>query len=925
MVSMPSIPSRGVFPKLLMFSWLVSLSQAQQRWPEKTEGWQKSWFSEGKPSWCQARPGSCVGRRQTYQEPIDIELVDENVLVVARIEEMKGFLDWDGDGDLDFFAAYVDQIHQPTDQWGIDYALGKRHFGFFERLGNNTFRKHQLLEACIDAVEADPSISFYTNVLRFEVADWDGDGSMDLLVATYVNESLTVRWANRSAAMGHGEVRQITIVADDLQPYSGEIIAKFLRKMKAVDWDFDGDTDLTWGARYFERVDPDTVVERVGDENPLNMLGPDMMGASEFSIDGDGHLKIILEVSEQDFKATRASYRSFKRAMDGTFVEQVEHPLQDLWVDGYYSVTSFLADWNSDGLLDLLLWDGEWGSSQRLTYYERTQEGDIAQDSHTTLYDDIEIDDSCWEMHLVDWNGDGFQDVLTYCRNQFQLYQFDGKKLLEVSKAFENVTCDQTCSIAMSDWDRDGDVDVILTSKSGHVHYHEMIDGRLHKEQIQHPLSSLHLIVKEYSVHWRERLFPQPLAVDWDNDGDVDLVLGPPDFRYFERLDNGSLSEWSREESPFFIAFSDDTYMAARVVAWRFLDCDFDGDLDLVRVQQTYSLGTSFHVCEHTDHHALRCDDHILCLGSNLSHFRSEGGPLGPHGRLFGWDFGTARHGQLEVLTVHKNRILQWRAGVCLPIDPCHQKGVCLHGKASCSCIEGYELADCSGCQPHFYSVDMSWGKAHGCEACPGEAGKVCHDRGLCFDDIAAKNASRMATAAQMARGNGSLENAFLVPRDSSLRLEVQLAAFATLEQVPAKQAVQNVSCVLLEHTHKQAVQSAFRALWGNSLVLEVQLAACAVLDRLPAKQAVRNVDCVLPEHTQKQAVLSALRVLQAQFQAQAVGTAAAALQVILPKPQWHVKHVQVELSPLKASVAAVLQVMCRVLQARRAQVARAF
>ena len=98
---------------------------------------------------------------------------------------------------------------------------------------------------------------------------------------------------------------------------------------------------------------------------------------------------------------------------------------------------------------------------------------------------------------------------------------------------------------------------------------------------------------------------------------------------------------------------------------------------------------------------------------------------------------------------------MHWRAGAVH--QAIHAMRKALHaweGQMQLYCW--LELADCSGCQQYFYSVDMSWGNPHGCRACPGEGGKVCHDRGRCFDDLAARNVSQMATAAQMARGSGS-------------------------------------------------------------------------------------------------------------------------------------------------------------------------
>ena len=67
------------------------------------------------------------------------------------------------------------------------------------------------------------------------------------------------------------------------------------------------------------------------------------------------------------------------------------------------------------------------------------------------------------------------------------------------------------------DWDGDGDRDLVMGAENGTLRYFERLqDGSLSEERTgaANPFQGIHLI-GGYSV---------PNAVDWDGDGDVDLI-----------------------------------------------------------------------------------------------------------------------------------------------------------------------------------------------------------------------------------------------------------------------------------------------------------------------------------------------------------------------------------------------------------------
>lgn len=98
----------------------------------------------------------------------------------------------------------------------------------------------------------------------------------------------------------------------------------------------------------------------------------------------------------------------------------------------------------------------------------------------------------------------------------------------------------------------------------------------------------------------------QPIAVDWDDDGFTDLILAP-EGRFFRRKPGvekeTSLIEVA--ENPFKSLPSS----AATDLQWRLFDCDGDGDLDLIRLDEQQQINA----CERQGD-SLNCSSNFKCL-----------------------------------------------------------------------------------------------------------------------------------------------------------------------------------------------------------------------------------------------------------------------------------------------------------------------
>eukprot|EP00435_Cladocopium_sp_Y103_P069619 s1206_g33.t1 len=613
-------------------------------------------------------------------------------------------------------------------------------------------------------------------VESFEVVDWDGDQKLDFLSC--------IRDENRSGSTRVILHKHSVFETDGIS--TGSVIVSVDRStscdLRAVDFDEDGDIDLFVGQeRYFERLTPAKLVER--SENPLAMFGGQLVQLVD--IDGDGHLDVIQRGS--------GYLRFFRRSLDGRFIEPLENPvagipgrfvnikasetrMDRILAQGYYTRIVHVADWDSDGLLDLFYlefghedpsnWGLRWGCQK---YYRHLVNRDLKYNSHFTSYEDIETSgDKTGNLQFIDWDKDGWDDVVVkpdrYWQNIY-LYEVNGNKAQKVSGVLDEVTpiveslSLLTESVALVDWDGDGSMDLIAIGDVRLV-FHQMVSGKFQANP-HHPLSQ---------IRFAEESDRQIVPVDWDQDGDMDLFvieLWNEKGQYFEQQHDGSVKERPIEFGAPLVLPPHLDFLLDESLGWHFLDCDGDGDMDLVR-SRNQSTGqvssadptqyyTQIQACERKEDGSLRCDDDFRCLGTDLSLWNPSA--FAEFGKVVKMSVGRTEDGRLKILAAHKSRrhSVLWTAGFCKPKDSCNQKGACIARQANCECNRGYELKDCSRCEPQYYTASLDARHMRSCEECPGEVGgQVCYERGRCFDDVAAQAVTKDYAATLAATGNGS-------------------------------------------------------------------------------------------------------------------------------------------------------------------------
>ena len=213
-----------------------------------------------------------------------------------------------------------------------------------------------------------------------------------------------------------------------------------------------------------------------------------------------------------------------------------------------------LVDYDGDGLVDIIVGSDEWtdygwddaydengvwknGPLRGNIYLLRNfGTNDAPEYEKPTMLLDVNgdrLETFGWPSpNFADWDGDGDLDILGIeFRDTMQYSENIGTRTEPKYKPFEPVSLEDgraaACELAMPtivayDWDRDGDLDVLLGDEDGRVALF-VNTGRLRENK---PLFESPYYFKQIPDYLKCGALSTPWGVDWDDDGDWDVLSG---------------------------------------------------------------------------------------------------------------------------------------------------------------------------------------------------------------------------------------------------------------------------------------------------------------------------------------------------------------------------------------------------------------
>ena len=416
------------------------------------------------------------------------------------------FDDFDSDGDLDIICGeFIDK------------------FTWFENIGTREKPKYangRYLENKDGVIKMDLEMILPVSL------DWDKDGDIDLVVGD--EDGRVAFMENTGINNNHMPVFKSPRYFQQKAQYVkfGALVTPF-----STDWDDDGDEDLICGnsAGYIG------FIENLDGGDPPSWAPP-----------------VYLKAENETIRIQAGESGS------------IQGPCEAKW--GYTTLS--IADWNNDGLKDIIA-NSIWG---KVIWYENTgspgnpklakeKPVKVQWESKTPKPDwywwDPEPNTLATQWRTtptaIDWNKDGLTDLIMLDRegylSYYEKFEIDNSLMLRPGKRIffsepgsfssKNSVADSTAGdlrlndrkyggsgrrkLAFGDWDSDGDIDVIINSINA-----ALIENQgIQKDKILMNFKG-DLTDQKIAGHTTS-----PTLVDWDKNGNPDLLIGAEDGHFY--------------------------------------------------------------------------------------------------------------------------------------------------------------------------------------------------------------------------------------------------------------------------------------------------------------------------------------------------------------------------------------------------------